>query len=141
MRPNLTHIALHVADLNACIDFYREYCAMRIIHERPAASESDPDRRIVWMAEAGREREMIFVLMPGGQAREQDRGDYAHIGFALESREAVDRVATRARKEGRLSWEPVDEDYPVGYYCGVQDPNGTVVEFSYGQPLGPGSIE
>ncbi|MDO8695654.1 MAG: VOC family protein, partial [Pseudomonas sp.] len=36
-------------------------------------------------------------------------------------------------------WPPRDEPYPVGYYCGVRDPAGNYVEFSYGQPLGPGS--
>ncbi|MCR9140863.1 MAG: VOC family protein [bacterium] len=143
MRPTLTHIALHVADLESCIEFYRSYCGMQIIHERsPEKSSADsPDagKRIVWMAEAGRERELIFVLMPGGRPQTPAPRDYGHIGFALESRAAVDRIAERARREGRLSWEPVDEDYPVGYYCGVSDPNGTVIEFSYGQPLGPGA--
>ncbi|MEQ9365097.1 MAG: VOC family protein [Leptospirales bacterium] len=138
MRPTLTHIALHVADLEACIEFYRSYCAMAIIHERPSTRE-DATQRIVWMAEAGRERELIFVLMPGGSRQTQGPREYGHIGFALDSREAVDRIAERARLDGRLSWEPVDEAYPVGYYCGVQDPNGAVIEFSYGQPLGPGA--
>ena len=35
MRPALTHIALHVPDLDACIDFYRRYCGMQVIHQRP----------------------------------------------------------------------------------------------------------
>jgi len=34
MRPTLTHIALHVPDLSACIDFYQRFCGMRVIHER-----------------------------------------------------------------------------------------------------------
>jgi predicted lactoylglutathione lyase len=57
------------------------------------------------------------------------------------AREAVDQIAERARSEGRLIWEPTEEDYPVGYYCGVRDPDGNHVEFSYGQPLGPGAEE
>jgi len=36
-------------------------------------------------------------------------------------------------------WPPRDEPFPVGYYCGLRDPNGNYVEFSYGQPLGPGA--
>ena len=40
---------------------------------------------------------------------------------------------------GGMSWPPVDEPYPVGYYCGLRDPDGNFVEFSYGQPLGPGA--
>jgi hypothetical protein len=27
----------------------------------------------------------------------------------------------------------------VGYCCGVRDPDGRFVEFSHGQPLGPGA--
>lgn len=35
MRPILTHLALHVPDLQACIDFYADFCGMRVIHRRP----------------------------------------------------------------------------------------------------------
>ena len=44
-----------------------------------------------------------------------------------------------AEQAGCLIWPPRDEPYPVGYYCGLRDPAGNNVEFSYGQPLGPGS--
>lgn len=139
MRPALTHIALHVADIETCIAFYRSYCEMEIVHER--ASSGTATQRIVWMAEPGRERELIFVFMPGGRLHTTTPGDYGHIGFALDSRAAVDRIADRARSQGCLTWEPIDEPYPVGYYCGIKDPNGTVIEFSFGQPLGPGAEE
>ncbi|WP_445937194.1 VOC family protein, partial [Pseudomonas sp.] len=29
MHPTLTHIALHVPDLEACVAFYKQFCAMR----------------------------------------------------------------------------------------------------------------
>jgi len=41
--------------------------------------------------------------------------------------------------EGVLVWEPVKEPYRVGYYCGLRDPDGNVVKFSYGQPQDPGA--
>ena len=107
---------------------------MRIVHER-----TKQDYRVVWLAEAGREQEFILVLMPGGPGRDQDTKDYSHLGFAMGSRQAVDRIAAKAQCEGTLMWEPVEEPYPVGYYCGVRDPDGSFVEFSYGQPLGPGA--
>jgi catechol 2,3-dioxygenase-like lactoylglutathione lyase family enzyme len=127
--PSLTHIALQVRDLDASIAFYGDYCGLEIVHER-----NDRGTRIVWLAERGRERDFILVLMPGGR-----RHDYSHLGFALANRAAVDFIAARAKAEGRLIWLPKDEPYPVGYYCGVMDPDGTMVEFSYGQPLGPGA--
>lgn len=132
MRPILTHIALHVRDLDACCDFYREFCGMQVIHER-----ADGNRQVVWLAEPGREQEFIFVLVPGGTGRNQSPSDYSHFGFALGSRAAVDALADKARLAGVLVWEPREEPYPVGYYCGVRDPDGNMIEFSYGQPLGP----
>ena len=79
------------------------------------------------------------MLIPNGPKRRPLKNDYSHVGFAVASKDAVDRLADRARDEGRLLWEPVQESYPVGYYCGVVAPDGTCVEFSYGQPLGPGA--
>ncbi|WP_010678613.1 VOC family protein [Pseudomonas sp. S9] len=134
MHPTLTHIALHVPDLDDCIEFYREFCAMGVIHQRAGKGS-----RIVWMAEPGKEHQFILVMMPGGQQRQLAATDYSHFGFAVESREQVDMLANKARAAGCLIWEPRDEPYPVGYYCGVVDPGGNYIEFSYGQPLGPGS--
>ncbi|MNR46440.1 Glyoxalase-like domain protein [compost metagenome] len=77
--------------------------------------------------------------MPGGQDRHLAADDYSHLGFAVDSRERVDAIAAQAEAAGCLVWPPRDEPYPVGYYCGLRDPAGNYVEFSYGQPLGPGS--
>lgn len=134
MHPSLTHIALHVPDLDACVHFYEHFCGMHIVHER-----SGKGSRIVWLAETGNEHRLIFVLMPGGTVRNLASDDYSHFGFALASREQVDEIAIKAQQAGCLVWAPRDESYPVGYYCGVRDPAGNNVEFSYGQPLGPGS--
>jgi catechol 2,3-dioxygenase-like lactoylglutathione lyase family enzyme len=107
---------------------------MQVFHQRPGKGS-----RIVWMAEPGREREFIFVMMPGGSLRPSAERDYSHLGFAVDSRSAVDAIAAKARDAGCLLWEPRDEPFPVGYYCGLRDPAGNQVEFSYGQPLGPGA--
>ncbi len=134
MLPRITHIALHVRDLDACIEFYQSFCAMETVHERRAG-----DSRVVWLSESGREREFIFVLMDGGADLRLPDKDYRHFGFAVSSRAAVDEIAARAKAAGCLLWPPRDEPFPVGYYCGLQDPNGNQVEFSWGQPLGPGA--
>lgn len=136
MRPAFTHVALHVRDLDACIAFYRRFCGLVPVHERGGGA---PGERVVWLAQPGRETEFIFVLMPGGPGRAQAEHDYTHFGFALESRGAVDEIASLAEADGCLIWPPRQEPYPVGYYCGVTDPDGNRVEFSYGQPLGPGA--
>lgn len=132
--PTLTHVALHVKDLSACVDFYEAYCGLKVIHQR-----EEYGKTVLWMAENGREKEFILVLIPGGPGRNQLDEDFSHLGFAVESKAAVDAIANKAREEGCLLWEPEDHPYPVGYYFGVKDPDGNAVEFSYGQPLGPGA--
>jgi catechol 2,3-dioxygenase-like lactoylglutathione lyase family enzyme len=136
MRPVLTHIALHVRDLQAGVRFYEELCELKCVHRR-----GDPARpgAVAWLAEAGKERDFILVLISGGPARSVEGSDYSHLGFALDSREAVDQVAARGLQAGCLVWPPREEPYPVGYYCGLKDPDNHFVEFSYGQPLGPGA--
>jgi catechol 2,3-dioxygenase-like lactoylglutathione lyase family enzyme len=132
--PTLTHLALHVRDFEACLEFYRDFCGLVVSHQR-----GEGVGVVVWLAEPGRENEFIFVLLPGGPGRDQAKNDFSHLGFACASREEVDEFAARAKPAGCLEWPPRDEPYPVGYYCGVKDPDGNFVEFSYGQPLGPGA--
>lgn len=143
MGPILTHIALHVRDVTASIAFYRDLCGMRVIHTRASSgqgtSADDGSDSVVWLAEPGREQTMVLVLIPKGPVRSPLAGDFSHLGFALPSREAVDAIAARAEARGALRWPARQEPYPVGYYCGVVDPDGHMVEFSFGQPLGPGS--
>jgi catechol 2,3-dioxygenase-like lactoylglutathione lyase family enzyme len=134
LTPALTHVALHVDDFAGSVAFYERYCGMRECHRR-----EDHDLGVVWLAEPGRENEFIIVLIGGGRDTAQAEDDFGHLGFAVESRAEVDRLAALAEKEGRLVWPPRQEPYPVGYYCGVRDPGGRCVEFSYGQPLGPGA--
>ena len=136
MRPVLTHVALHVRDLQASLEFYSNVCELRCIHRR---GEPTQPGAVAWLAEAGREHELILVLIAGGPARTVCADDFSHLGFALDSRDAVDRIAARGEQQGCLAWTPRQEAYPVGYYCGLRDPDGHVVEFSYGQPLGPGA--
>ncbi|MEZ0122162.1 MAG: VOC family protein [Candidatus Reddybacter sp.] len=134
MTVSLTHLALHVLDLDACIEFYQSYAGMQLIHDRISGG-----KRIVWLAEKSEGVSFILVLIPGGPGREQSSKDFSHLGFALETHDAIDTIADRARTVGILEWEPREEPYPVGYYCGIKDPDGNFVEFSYGQPLGPGA--
>lgn len=133
----LTHLALHVRDLEATVAFYERFCGMRCVHRRGTPETQE----VAWLAEPGRERDFVLVILSGGPTRSTQGDDFAHLGFALASREAVDQVAERGREAGCLVWPPRDEPFPVGYYCGLQDPDGNFVEFSYGQPLGPGAAE
>lgn len=134
MHPKLTHIAMHVQDFDGCIAFYRDICQMKSVHERGQSGS-----RVVWLAEPGRAHELVLVFIEGGPRHDQAGRDFGHLGFAVDSRAEVDSIAERARRTGCLVWEPREEPYPVGYYCGLRDPDGKMVEISYGQPLGPAS--
>jgi catechol 2,3-dioxygenase-like lactoylglutathione lyase family enzyme len=139
MRPRLTHIALHVRDIEACIAFYRDYCGLEPIHGRGGEGGG---KRVVWLGGAERNRSAVIVLLSGGRERNQDFArDFSHLGFACDSRAEVEEIAERAKAEGRLVWPVRDDAYPAGTYCGVADPEGNAVEFSFGQPLGPGAPE
>lgn len=122
---------MHVADLDRSIDFYANYCGMRIVKEH-----GEGGKRVVWLGSEG-QHGFVLVLLGGGQARDQDPDDMAHYGFGVSAREDVDRIAAQAKRDGCLFWEPRDYAPPTGYLCGVKDPTGYIIEFSYGQPLGP----
>ena len=133
MQTAFTHCALHVADVEASIAFYSDFCGLDVVHSHG----DDPSGRTVWLAEEGRERAFVLVLVSGGMGRMQESADMTHYGFAVAERADVDRIAARGREAGCLHWEPQELPYPVGYLCALRDPDGYIVEFSHGQPLGP----
>jgi lactoylglutathione lyase len=132
MTPSFTHCALHVTDLDRSIAFYRSYCGLELVREH-----GEGDGRTVWLASPGEEENFVLVLLGAGPEHQQDEVDMTHYGFGVPSREDIDRIAERGRKEGCLHWEPQDYAPPTGYLCAVKDPSGHIIEFSYGQPLGP----
>ena len=75
MQPSLTHLALQVKHLDACVAFYREFCGLNVVHSRESSRKND---RVVWLAENGRETELVLVLIPGGSGRAQAPEDYSY---------------------------------------------------------------
>jgi catechol 2,3-dioxygenase-like lactoylglutathione lyase family enzyme len=132
MTPTFTHCALHVRDLDGSIAFYASYCGLAVVKEH-----GNGEDRTVWMASPREEQSFVLVLLGGGPEHEQDKADMTHYGFAVGARADVDAIAERGRQEGRLHWEPVEFPPPTGYLCAVKDPSGHIIEFSFGQPLGP----
>ena len=131
MPPRMTHICLHVIDVYECVRFYTNYCKMQTIDERIKEGEGD-----VYMSEIGRQSEMVFQFKSGGKNLPLGAEEERHFGFVVETKQAVDDIANRAREDGILFFEP-DEYLPGAYMCGVKDPNGNCVEFSYGHPVPP----
>ena len=125
-----THLALQVCNIARSIAFYERYCRMQIIHDRT------DDFRVVWMGWGEQPPRFALVLLDKSYERNEPP-PLQHIGIAVDRREDVDAVAALARADGLdVPWPPVDAGPIVGYFCGFHDPDGNVVEFSHGQPLG-----
>ncbi len=128
----LTHVAVRTADMDASIDFYRRYTGYHIVHERV-----DNGIRVVWMSESPSDPHFVIVLLALPHERVSEPSPTDHLGFAVASREEVDRIAELAREERRLKWGPTEGGPIVGYFVMVRDPSGNTCEFSHGQPIHP----
>lgn len=130
-RPDLglTHVALNVRDAEASIAFYRRFARMRPVHRRRGGR----GRQVVWLSDGTRAFAVVLIESERVDARLEG---VAHLGVACASREEVDGLAERARREGCLLCEPRDDGAPVGYWTLLRDPDGHNLELSHGQEVG-----
>ena len=119
----LTHIALPVTDLDESADFYERYARMQIVHRRDG---------VLWLSD--KTRPFVLVLIETAAVLDPLR-PIAHLGVGCESRDEVDRLAARARTERCLISGPADAGPPVGYWAFLRDPDGHILELSYGQEI------
>lgn len=123
-----THITITVSDMNRAVDFYRSVCGLEVVRDRRLEGGTT-----VWLGyepEADEHPTFVLVLMEGEVT---DRLD--HFGFQCDSRAEVDRLALEAAARGILVNEPKDSGGSVGYWTIIRDPDGHMVEFTFGQPL------
>lgn len=135
-KLGLTHLALRCRDTTATAKFYEAVCGMSVVHERPssASGQGDGDEMpVYWVSARPLGVDFVLVLLSGGEEGPAPRMD--HLGFTVENREAVDRVAAKARELGILQYEPQDSGPPVGYWTIIRDPDGNWVEFSFDQDI------
>lgn len=132
IKAQVTHIALHVKDTKKSESFYKTWCGMKKVHSHPSQGD---DQDVIWMASPGQGDDFVIVLVPGVNDNRQSEG-MRHIGFAMESKKDVKSLARKAEKAGLLHWGYARYNWPVGTLCALKDPDGHIVEFSYGQPLG-----
>lgn len=128
MPPRWTHITINCSNLERSVDFYTSLCGLTIVRDRRLEG-----RHNVWLGPATRpDEEPLFVLVI---VQDEVKFRLDHFGFQCESRAEVDRIAELARQQDNLVEPPVDVGGVVGYFTMVRDPDGHLVEFTFGQPL------
>ena len=131
MTPRLTHICLHVESLDQCVQFYKRYCQMEVLDDRSENGEGS-----IYLSELGREKVMVLQFKSGDENATLSDNEERHFGFVVGSKKDVDDIARMGEEDGILFFEP-DEYLPGAYICGVEDPNGNCVEFSFGHSVPP----
>jgi catechol 2,3-dioxygenase-like lactoylglutathione lyase family enzyme len=123
----LTHVALPVAELDRSIDFYARYADFQVVHQR-----GEPGERVAWLSDMTRP----FVVVLLEHAVDHRLGGWAHLGVAVDSRDAVARTLADAAEAGHPVEGPHDSGPPVGYWGIIEDPDGHNLELAYGQEVG-----
>ena len=129
MKPRLTHICLHVNNLQACIEFYQKYCRLEVIEDRTSEGKGS-----VYMTAPDSQSPMMIQLMLGGETLQIDQQSERHFGFEVDAREDIDTIENMAEQDGILVFK-ADEYMPGAYLCTVRDPNGNPVEFCFNHQL------
>jgi catechol 2,3-dioxygenase-like lactoylglutathione lyase family enzyme len=128
MAPRWTHITINCSDINASVDFYTNLCGLTIVRDRRREG-----RHNVWLGPAvGSADNPSFVLVI---VQDEVKARLDHLGFQCDSREEVDRIARSAQEQNILVDPPTDVGGVVGYFTTVRDPDGHLIEFTFGQPL------
>lgn len=132
MAFRFTHITFTVSNFARSIAFYRDVCQMKVVRDRrleggstvwlgPPSTPDDPAQG--WPV-------YIFVLEEGTVT---DRLN--HLSFQCDDRSELDKIAARAQADGILDEGPVHTNGSIGSYVIIRDPDGHLVEFTYGQPI------
>jgi catechol 2,3-dioxygenase-like lactoylglutathione lyase family enzyme len=128
MPPRWTHITINVSDISRSVDFYTDVCGLTMVRDRRKEG-----RHNVWLGPPvadGDEPAFVLVMVEDVVKTRLD-----HFGFQCDSREEVDRIAELAREQDILVEPPTDMGGIVGYFTAIRDPDGHVIEFTFGQPL------
>lgn len=128
MSTRWTHITFAVSDINRAIDFYTSFCNLSVLRDRRLEGGGT-----VWLGPEtapGKRPAFVMVISEGEVTSRMD-----HLGFQCDERAQVDRIAERGRELGILVHPPTDSGGSVGYWTMLRDPDGHLVEFTYGQPI------
>ncbi len=137
----LTHVAFVVGDIEASIRFYAEFANMKVVHDRVDTSTGS---RVAWVTDGTRPFVLVLIGLPASIPVRRWLSKtvaglvpaFSHLGVGCKSREEVDALCERAKRQGILRQAPADLGPPVGYFGLIRDPDGNTLEVAFGQEVG-----
>ena len=126
------HLALECRDISKTIQFYQRYAEMEVIHDR-----FEHGVRVTWIRNRPDRNGLILVLIQGPEAPKTGKGAMNHLGFHVASSSNIDLISKMADSDNCLVEPAKNGGEILGYLCIVRDPDGNLVEFSYGQAKAP----
>jgi lactoylglutathione lyase len=120
-------MTMAVAEFERSIEFYSSFCGLSVVRDRR------PEGGTVWLGpsvEPDEKPAFVLVISEGEVACPVD-----HLGFQCDARADVERIAERGRELGILVHPPTDSGGSVGFWTTLRDPDGHLVEFTFGQPI------
>ena len=130
MVAKLTHLALPCHDVEKTIEWYERFTPLKVIHQR-----EDNGAKVAWIQADDKSIFLVLLQSPDSKEPKPILSPFAHLGIEMESEDEVNAIAEQGRHHDCLIWEPRQEPDPVGYVCALRDPDGNLVEFSYGQSI------
>lgn len=127
MSTTLTHMALHVCDLEASLDFYKGWGDM--VDVSPLADQKSP-----WLSSRGDEGKFALVLVPGATkpgktVPDCDPEPKTCLGFSVETKQRLKQIYNQVAAKAPIvqAYEETADGARASFR--VEDPNGYVVEF------------
>jgi lactoylglutathione lyase len=128
MATRWTHITITVTNIERSIAFYTSFCNLTVVRDRRLEGGGT-----VWLGPNTAPGQNPIFLLVIGEGEVTSRMD--HLGFQCALREQVDQIAEKARELGILVVPPTETGGIVGYFTMLRDPDGHLVEFTFGQPI------
>ena len=107
----LSHVALTVTNIQKSLLFYSEYANMKVVHKR---TDAESQKTVVWLSDGTRPFAIVLMETPviGTILK-----PFSHLGVGCKTRQEVDALCEKAKKEGILIQAPQDSGYPIGYWA------------------------
>ena len=128
MPTRWTHITITASDIERSVEFYASLCGLKVVRDRRREGGGT-----VWLGPATAAGERPAFVLVIGQGEVVCPVD--HLGFQCDSREEVERLAAEGERRAILVYPPTDSGGSVGYWTMLRDPDGHLVEFTFGQPI------